>query len=52
MRPGGSRPLDRLEMEGVARCFRGLTVRSVYEEPRRDVAPICTGDAVRRRGKG
>lgn len=52
LRPGGSRPLARLEIEGVARCFRDLSVRCVYEEPRKEVTPIRAGDAVRRRGKG
>lgn len=52
LRPGGRRPLDRLEIAGVARCFRDLPVRSVYEAPHRDEAPIRTGDPVRRRGKG
>lgn len=51
LRPGGSRPLDRLEIEGIARCFRDLPVRCVYEEPRREAVPIRGGDALRRRGK-
>jgi wyosine [tRNA(Phe)-imidazoG37] synthetase (radical SAM superfamily) len=52
LRPGGSRPLDRLEIQGIAKCFRDLPVRCVYEEPRREAAPIRGGDALRRRGKG
>lgn len=52
LRPGGSRPLDRFEIQGIAKCFRDLPVRCVYEEPRKPVTPIRAGDTLRRRGKG
>lgn len=52
LRPGGSQPLGRLEIEGIAKCFRDLPVRCVYEEPHREATPIRGGDALRRRGKG
>jgi len=51
LRPGGKRPLNRIEIAGVINCFRDLTVRCVYEEPRRAVTPISPGDTIRRRGK-
>jgi wyosine [tRNA(Phe)-imidazoG37] synthetase (radical SAM superfamily) len=52
LRPGGKRPLDRIEIAGVINCFRDLSVRCVYEEPHGDVTPISPGDTLRRRGKG
>jgi len=52
LRPGGKRPLDRIDIVGVVNCFRDLSVRCVYEEPRKDVAPISPDEVVKRRGKG
>jgi wyosine [tRNA(Phe)-imidazoG37] synthetase (radical SAM superfamily) len=52
LRPGGKRPLDRIDIAGVVNCFRELPVRCVYEQPRKDVMPISPGETLRRRGKG
>lgn len=51
LRPGGKRPLDRTEIAELIHCFRDLSVRCVYEEPRVDVTPISSGDTLKRRGK-
>lgn len=50
LRPGGAAPLDKEELAGIKKYFKGLPAVTVYEARRRDVRPFDDKETMRRHG--
>ncbi|NQT95777.1 MAG: radical SAM protein [Candidatus Omnitrophica bacterium] len=51
LRPSGSKPLSKKEINSIKKCFKGLNIASVYDKKRRRPNPISRREVSRRRGK-